>query len=59
VIYLVSEAPADYHQFVMASAGSHGVTRQMALRKMVRPFARAFRQLAELVKPLTGPIPVP
>jgi formate dehydrogenase iron-sulfur subunit len=46
VIYLVSEAPADYHQFVMASAGSHGVSRQMALRKMVRPFARAFRQLA-------------
>jgi hypothetical protein len=46
VIYLVSEAPADYHEFVMASAGSHGVSRQMALRKMVRPFARAFRQLA-------------
>jgi formate dehydrogenase iron-sulfur subunit len=46
VIYLVSEAPADYHEFVMAAAGAHGVTRQMAMRKMVRPFARAFRQLA-------------
>jgi formate dehydrogenase iron-sulfur subunit len=45
VIYLVSEAPADYHEFVMAAAGAHGVTRQMALRKMVSPFARAFRQL--------------
>lgn len=45
VIYLITEAPGDYHEFVMASAGAHGVTRHMALRKMVRPFVRAFRPL--------------
>ena len=46
VIYLVSEAPALYYDFVMASAGSHGVSRHMALRKMVSPFWRALRQMA-------------
>ncbi|MBC2709458.1 MAG: formate dehydrogenase [Desulfosarcina sp.] len=46
VIYLIAEAPFDYHEFVTASAGAHGVTRHMALRKMVRPFTRALRQLA-------------
>ena len=46
VIYLVTEVPADYHEFVMASAGAHGVTRHMALRKMVNPLRRAFRQLS-------------
>ena len=46
VIYLVSEAPALYSEFVMASAGSHGVSRHMALRKMVSPFWRALRQMA-------------
>ena len=46
VIYLVAEAPAVYHEFVMASAGAHGLSRHMALRKMVSPFRRALRQLA-------------
>ena len=46
VIYLVTEAPGDYHEFVMASAGSHGVSRHMALKKMVGPLARVLRQLA-------------
>jgi formate dehydrogenase iron-sulfur subunit len=46
VIYLVSEAPALYYEFVMASAGSHGMSRHMALRKMVSPLRRALRHLA-------------
>ena len=46
VIYLVSEAPALYYEFIMASAGSHGLSRHMALRKMVNPFWRALGQLA-------------
>ncbi len=46
VIYLVSEAPALYYEFVTASAGSHGLSRHMALRKMVSPFWRALRQMA-------------
>ena len=46
VIYLISEAPAEYFEFVMASAGTRGISRHMALRKMVGPFARALRQLA-------------
>jgi len=46
VIYLVSEAPALYCEFAMASAGTHGLSRHMALRKMASPFWRALRQLA-------------
>jgi formate dehydrogenase iron-sulfur subunit len=46
VIYLISEAPADYFEFVMAAVGTRGISRHMALRKMVGPFARALRQLA-------------
>ena len=46
VIYLVTQAPADYYESLMAATGVHGVTRQMALRKMMRPFTRAMRQLA-------------
>jgi formate dehydrogenase iron-sulfur subunit len=45
VIYLVTAAPSDYHRNLMADAGIHGFTRQMALRKMMRPFGRAMRQL--------------
>jgi formate dehydrogenase iron-sulfur subunit len=45
VIYLITEAPAKYYEFVMASAGAHGVTRHMALRKMIRPLRRALDQL--------------
>jgi formate dehydrogenase iron-sulfur subunit len=46
VIYLVTAAPSDYHRNLMAAAGVHGFTRQMALRKMMRPIGRAMRQLA-------------
>ena len=46
VIYLVTEPPADYHEFLMASANGHGITRHMALRKMMRPFTRAIHQLS-------------
>ena len=46
VIYLVTESPGDYYQSLMASAGAHGVTRHMALKKMVRPFRRVLQQLA-------------
>lgn len=46
VIYLVTEAPADYYEFLMASTATHGMTRHMALRKMMRPITRAMRQLA-------------
>ncbi len=45
VIYLISEAPAAYFEFVMASTGARGISRHMALRKMVGPFTRALRQL--------------
>ena len=41
VIYLVTESPGDYYEALMASAGAHGVTRHMALKRMTRPFARA------------------
>jgi formate dehydrogenase iron-sulfur subunit len=46
VIYLIAEAPAEYSENLMATARTRGITRTMALRKMVRPFARAMRQLA-------------
>jgi formate dehydrogenase iron-sulfur subunit len=46
VIYLVTAPPADYYEYLMAAAGVHDITRQVALRKMMRPFARVLRQLA-------------
>jgi formate dehydrogenase iron-sulfur subunit len=46
VIYLITEKPTDYYDYVMASAGTFGVTRQMALRKMVEPLRRAIRQFS-------------
>jgi formate dehydrogenase iron-sulfur subunit len=45
VIYLIVEAPAEYSKYLMASAGIRGITRIMALRKMMRPFTRAMQQL--------------
>ena len=45
VMYLIAEAPDDYFRFVVASARMHGITRTMALRKMMRPFARAAQRL--------------
>ncbi len=46
VIYLITESPADYYDYLMAATGAHGLTRHMALMKMMRPFSRAIRQLA-------------
>ena len=37
VIYLVAYNPKLYHDYAVASAGAHGMTRQMALRRMMRP----------------------
>ena len=45
VMYLITEAPADYFRFVVASASTRGITRTVALRKMMRPFARAAQRL--------------
>lgn len=45
VIYLVAYDPALYSEFAVASKGAFNVTRQMALRKMFRPFKKAASQL--------------
>ncbi len=45
VIYLTAFPPENYHKFAVASSAPAGVTRHMALRKMVRPFAAALSQL--------------
>ena len=37
VIFLVAEKPSLYHKFAMASNTAFGMTRNMALRKLVRP----------------------
>ena len=46
VIYMVTAPPDAYHENLMAAAGVRDITRQMALRKMMRPFKRALQQLA-------------
>jgi formate dehydrogenase iron-sulfur subunit len=46
VIYLISEKPADYYEYLMAAADARGISRHMALRKMVSPLTKALRQLA-------------
>lgn len=38
VLYLVTEDPKHYHKFAVASNSAFDVTRQMALRRMFRPF---------------------
>ena len=45
VIYLVAHAPDLYHESVIGSAGSRGITRQMAFNRMLRPFKRAAANL--------------
>jgi formate dehydrogenase iron-sulfur subunit len=40
VIYLVAYPPALYHEFAVAALGSGAMTRQVALRKMVRPLVQ-------------------
>ncbi len=44
VIYLVAHAPNLYHENVVGSVNK-GITRQMALKRMLRPFNRAVRAL--------------
>jgi len=39
VVYLVGFGPDLYHEFAVASATQYGISRQAALRKMLRPFA--------------------
>lgn len=46
VIYLITEDPVAYSEYLMASAGVRGITRTMALKKLMRPFTRAMQQLA-------------
>ncbi|MFC1812502.1 4Fe-4S dicluster domain-containing protein [Thermodesulfobacteriota bacterium] len=45
VIYLVAYAPNLYHEFSVASNSGSGITRQLALKKMVRPLTAAASQL--------------
>lgn len=40
VIYLVAHEPGLYHDFAVASAGTPGMTRQAALKRMFRPLRR-------------------
>ncbi len=41
VIYLIAHEPDHYYENVMASAKPGGVTRHMALKRMLRPFVKA------------------
>lgn len=41
VIYMVGHAPDLYHENVVGSVHLRGITRQMAIRRMLSPFARA------------------
>jgi formate dehydrogenase iron-sulfur subunit len=45
VIYLIAYEPKHYFQNVIASAESGGMTRQVALQRMLRPFSRAVRAM--------------
>ena len=45
VIYLVAYAPSLYHEFSVASNSGSGITRQLALKKMVRPLTAAASEL--------------
>jgi formate dehydrogenase iron-sulfur subunit len=40
VIYLVAYPPDLYHEFAVAAAGGSAITRQLALRRMVRPLVK-------------------
>lgn len=46
VIYMVAYAPDLYHENVLASVHSNGMTRQMAIKRMLRPFARAAKAIS-------------
>ena len=44
-IYLIAFEPNRYFGNVVASAGSGGISRQMALQRMLRPFSKAVRAI--------------
>jgi formate dehydrogenase iron-sulfur subunit len=43
VIYLVTQKPALYSEYAVASAGRGGMSRSVAIRKMMGPFARLMK----------------
>ncbi len=43
VIYLVAHEPSLYSEYAVAQAGHGGISRSVALRKMMGPFARLMR----------------
>ena len=45
VIYLVAYDPGLYHKFAVASNSPVGITRQLALKKMLHPFTAAASKL--------------
>ncbi len=45
VVFLVSYAPQTYHEFAVASNGSFNMTRQVALRRMLKPFTGLISRL--------------
>jgi len=45
VIYLLAYPPDLYHENVIGSAKPHGITRQMAFKRMLRPFKKAASHL--------------
>jgi formate dehydrogenase iron-sulfur subunit len=45
VIYLVGYAPNLYFEHVLGATDAFGVTRQMAFKRLLRPFKRAAAHL--------------
>ena len=45
VVYLVAYAPEQYYENVIATGSSGGITRQLALKRMLRPLSRLSRAL--------------
>ncbi|WP_054029242.1 4Fe-4S dicluster domain-containing protein [Desulfatitalea tepidiphila] len=46
VIYLLAFDPMQYHENAIASSEFQGISRHMALRRMIRPFSRAVAGLS-------------
>ena len=46
VIYLVADDPALYFENAVAGVTSRGISRQVALRKMFKPFAGIVKSLS-------------
>lgn len=45
VIYLVTQDPALYTEYAVASASTRGISRQVAIRKMMKPFTSLFHRV--------------